>query len=148
MADAPDSIVTASDLRQHIADLEAEKARLLSEKRKKADDAMKKVAEDFVHKSLSEEEIAELRSKIRHAVDNGLMEVMVMRFPSRLCSDKGRAINNALENWPETLPGKASELYKLWVERARDRGFKLRAMIVDYPGGMPGDVGLFLNWSE
>ncbi|MEM1360972.1 MAG: histidine kinase [Pseudomonadota bacterium] len=148
MADTPASMVSAAELRQHIADLEAEKARLLAEKRKKADDAMKKVAEDFVHKSLSPDEIAELRGKIKHAVENGLMEVMVMRFPSRLCSDKGRAINNALEDWPETLPGKARELYKLWLERAKGQGFKLRAMIVDYPGGIPGDVGLFLNWSE
>ncbi|MEM1162636.1 MAG: histidine kinase [Pseudomonadota bacterium] len=140
--------VSAAELRQHIAELEAEKARLLMEKRKKAHDAMEQMAQDFVHQHLSQEELEELRAKVGHAVDNGQMEVMVMRFPSRLCSDKGRAINNALEDWPETLPGKAADFYKLWEERARPQGYKLRAIIVDYPGGIPGDVGLFLNWSE
>lgn len=140
--------VSAAELRQHIAELEAEKMRILAEKRAKADEAMDRMAQDFVHQHLSEDELDDLRSKVRHAVDNGHMEVMVMRFPSRLCSDKGRAINNALENWPQTLPGKAADLYALWEERARPAGYKLRAMIIDYPGGMPGDVGLFLNWSE
>ena len=140
--------VSAAELRQHIAELEAEKMRLLAEKRAKAHEAMEKMARDFVHQHLDDEEMAELRNKVTHAVDNGQMEVMVMRFPSRLCSDKGRATNNALENWPETLPGKAADLYTLWKERGQPAGYKLRAMIVDYPGGMPGDVGLFLNWSE
>lgn len=140
--------ISASELRQHIAELESEKMRLLAEKRAKADAAMDRMARDFVHQHLDEDELAELRTKVKHAVDNGQMEVMVMRFPSRLCSDKGRAINNALENWPTTLPGKAADLYALWEERARPAGYKLRAMIVDYPGGMPGDVGLILNWSE
>jgi hypothetical protein len=26
------------------------------------------------------------------------------------------------------------------------QGYKLRAQIMDFPGGMPGDVGIFLRW--
>lgn len=148
MAEAEPGPISAADLRMHIAELQAEKARLLAEKSKKVDAAMRKMADDFVNQHLTDDELAELRTKIKHAVDNGQMEVMVMRFPSSICTDKGRAINNALENWPETLPSKAHDLYNLWDSQARARGFKLRAMIVDYPGGIPGDVGMFVNWSE
>jgi hypothetical protein len=27
-------------------------------------------------------------------------------------------------------------------------GFKLNAQILDYPGGMPGDIGLYLRWDS
>ena len=26
-------------------------------------------------------------------------------------------------------------------------GFRLKATIITFPGGMPGDVGFFLNWA-
>jgi hypothetical protein len=28
----------------------------------------------------------------------------------------------------------------------RPRGYKLKVQIVDFPNGMPGDVGMFLTW--
>ncbi|MGB0661469.1 MAG: hypothetical protein ACPGNV_14995 [Mangrovicoccus sp.] len=139
---------SAAELRQHMADLQAEKARLLQAKRHKAEEAARSFADDFVHNSLSEDERQEVLAKIRHAVDNGQLEVLVMRFPSRLCSDQGRAINNNLDNWPETLPGKARDLYEAWLERGKPAGYRLRVMIIDFPGGMPGDVGMFINWAE
>lgn len=140
-------VVTAAELRARMAELEAEKQRLLDDKRGKAERAMNDFAQEFVNSHLTQDEIDEVRKKIRHAVDNGLFEVMVMRFPSTLCTDKGRAINNALDNWPETLPGKARDLYETWLERAKPRGYHLRAYIVDFPNGMPGDVGMFINWA-
>jgi hypothetical protein len=27
-------------------------------------------------------------------------------------------------------------------------GFRLAARVLDFPGGMPGDIGLFLVWGE
>jgi hypothetical protein len=32
----------------------------------------------------------------------------------------------------------------------KPNGFRLaaRVRVLDYPGGMPGDVGLFLHWGE
>jgi hypothetical protein len=72
---------------------------------------------------------------------------MIMRFPSALCLDDGRAINNGERDWPETLTGKALEAYTLWERLGRANGYRMIARIVDYPGGIPGDVGLFLDWS-
>jgi len=25
-------------------------------------------------------------------------------------------------------------------------GYKMRAEVLDFPGGMPGDIGLFIGW--
>lgn len=86
--------------------------------------------------------------KLRAAAENGETELMVMRFPNTLCTDNGRAINNTLEGWPETLTGRPRQAYELWRDKLKPAGFGLVAMIVDWPHGMPGDVGFFLTWGR
>jgi len=71
-----------------------------------------------------------------------------MQFPAKLCTDKGRAINNGEPDWPETLQGKAKSFYDFFLERGRPQGFRLKAQILNFPGGMPGDVGLIVSWGE
>lgn len=80
------------------------------------------------------------------AVADGKMEALVYTFPSDFCTDNGRAINNADPQWPETLQGKAKELYDRFKVAAQPQGYKLKAMVVTFPGGIPGDIGFFLNW--
>ena len=75
------------------------------------------------------------------------MEAMVYSFPSDLCTDGGRAINNSDPDWPDTLQGKAKEMYDTFKARIQPQGYKLKAMIINFPGGVPGDVGFFLNWA-
>lgn len=89
-----------------------------------------------------------LLSKLRVAAGQGNTELMVMRFPSALCTDSGRAINNYEAGWPETLIGRPRQAYELWRDKLQPAGFRLRAMIVDWPEGLPGDVGFFLEWGE
>jgi len=89
-----------------------------------------------------------LQAKLRAAAERGQTELMVMRFPNALCTDKGRAINNADPTWPESLTGRPRQAYELWRDQLRDAGFRLNAMIIDWPGGLPGDVGFFLKWGE
>jgi len=38
------------------------------------------------------------------------------------------------------------EFYDSCERYPRPAGYKLRAQILSYPGGMPGDVGVFLHW--
>jgi hypothetical protein len=71
---------------------------------------------------------------------------MVMRFPCELCTDKGRAINNAEAGWPETLIGRPRQAYEFWRNELQPAGYRLTAMIVEWPGGLPGDVGFYLGW--
>jgi len=37
------------------------------------------------------------------------------------------------------------ELYARWCDQLSPRGFHLAARVLDFPGGKPGDVGLFLS---
>jgi hypothetical protein len=83
---------------------------------------------------------------IERAVSNGMTEIQVYRFPNKLCTDGGRAINQQEPGWEETLTGVPREIYQLWNKHFRERGYKLRAEILNFPGGMPGDIGMTLRW--
>ena len=83
---------------------------------------------------------------IERAVASGLTEVLVMRFPNSLCTDRGRAINQQEPGWETTLTGLPKELYDFWDRQLRPLGYKLKVQIVDFPDGMPGDVGMSLKW--
>jgi hypothetical protein len=84
--------------------------------------------------------------KLRKAAERGETDLMVMRFPNELCTDKGRAINNAEAGWFETLTGRPRQAYELWRDQLQPAGYRLSASIVDWPSGLPGDVGFFLSW--
>jgi hypothetical protein len=139
---------TAKDLMGKIALAEAEKAS--EEARKKAAaEAEKKALIDHITKpsGVSDEEgIRRGAAIIQRAANNGLTEVQVYRFPNRLCTDRGRAINQQEPGWEETLTGVPKEIYQLWYKHFRPRGYKLKVQIIDFPGGMPGDVGMTLSW--
>jgi hypothetical protein len=80
-------------------------------------------------------------------VANGLTEVLVYRFPNQLCTDRGRAINQQEAGWETTLTGLPKEMYEFWKRQLQPLGYKIRFQIVDFPGGMPGDVGITLRWA-
>ena len=138
----------AQDLRRKIAMAEAEKA---SEAMRKHmhEEAEKKALLDHLSRpsGVSDEEaIRRASAIIERAVGNGLNEVQVFRFPNVLCTDHGRAINQQEPGWETTLTGIPKEVYELWVRHFRSRGYKLRVQIIDFPGGMPGDVAMTLAW--
>ena len=141
------ALVSAETLRMSILQSEMDKmderraARAAEEKRLHA------FTEDFLHKHVGAEEIAMVQRLVMNAVKDGKMEALVYSFPSDLCSDGGRAVNSNDPTWPETLQGKARELYERYRERAKPQGFTLKAMVINFPGGIPGDVGLFLGWA-
>ena len=35
---------------------------------------------------------------------------------------------------------------EFWREHLQPLGFGLKAEVLEYPGGMPGDIGFFLTW--
>src|ERR1700704_562892 len=98
---------------------------------------------------LSEDEKVKLASTvIQRAVRNGLTEVQVYRFPNSLCIDKGRAINQQEAGWEKTLTGIAKEIFQLWADYLQPRGYRIRYQIIDFPGGVPGDIGITLSWGD
>ena len=94
-----------------------------------------------------EEGIKRAVAIIERAVHNGKTEVQVYRFPNVLCADHGRAINQQEAGWEKTLTGVPKEIYELWYKHFRDKGYKLRVEILEFPNGMPGDVGMTLSWA-
>ena len=40
----------------------------------------------------------------------------------------------------------SKEDYDYFEKELRPAGYKLHAEIISFPGGMPGEVGLFLKW--
>jgi hypothetical protein len=122
----------------------------MDQERKAKEVEQKRLSEftgDFLHNHVTEEEIAMVRRLVMNAVRDGKFEAMVYSFPSELCADGGRAINSSDPSWPETLQGKAREFYERFVQFGKPQGYRLKAMVINFPGGMPGDIGFFLNWA-
>ena len=148
-ADKGFSLPTAQQVMEKLALAEAEKASAAA--KKQADlEAEKKMLLDKLTKpsGVSDEEaLRRVATIIERAASNGLTEVQVYRFPNALCTDHGRAINQQEPGWETTLTGLPKEMYQFWERELRPRGYKLRFQIVDFPGGMPGDVGITLKWA-
>ncbi len=92
------------------------------------------------------EHIKRAAAVIGRAVANGQTEVFIGRFPNLICTDGGRAINQAEPGWEKTLTGVPKELYDFWQKHLRSRGYRLKVQIVDFPDGMLGDIGATLSW--
>ncbi|TIT80681.1 MAG: histidine kinase [Mesorhizobium sp.] len=106
-----------------------------------------KFTESFLKDQVNDNEIAMVRRLVMNAVKNGKYEALVYSFPSDLCTDSGRAINSSDPQWTETLQGKAKQFYQRYLEIAKPQGYRLKAMVINFPGGMPGDIGFFLSWA-
>jgi hypothetical protein len=97
---------------------------------------------------LCEDEKVKLASTvIQRAVRNGLTEVQVYRFPNMLCTDNGRAINQLEPGWEKTLTGIPREMFQLWTDYLKPRGYRIRYQVIDFPDGVPGDIGITVSWS-
>lgn len=149
MTTLDDVIPTAKDLQKRIALAEAEKA-AASARRMAVEDAEKKALLDQFAKPSGvsdEERMKRAATIIERAARNGLTEVLVGRFPNQLFTDRGRAINQAEPGWETTLTGLPKELYDFWAKHLRPRGYRIKFQIVDFAGGIPGDIGVTLNWT-
>jgi hypothetical protein len=149
MAAKPDELLpTAGDVMKKLALAEAEEASKQA-KQIAAAEAEKQALIDRLKQpsGLSDEDAIQRAVKIiERAVSNGRTEVQVHRFPNTLCTDKGRAINQQESGWENTLTGVPKEIYQLWAKYFRSRGYKLRVEIIDFPGGVPGDIAMTLKW--
>jgi hypothetical protein len=144
----PPAGFSASDIRRRMAQREAEKAAAEIARMRAEEDKKKALLEEF-HKPPArtpEQLHALVMQLVSQAAERGEHEVQVYRFPSTLCADSGRAINNFEANWEATLDGRPKLAFDAWRDHLQPLGFGLQARVLDYPGGMPGDIGLFLTW--
>lgn len=147
MSDPKPSVPSASDLRMMLLQKEMEAVDRQSKLRATEEDKRKRFASEFLGGHVTDEEREMIGRLVMNAVKDGKFEALVYSFPSELCTDGGRAINSSRSDWPSTLQGKALELYDRFQTVAKPQGYKLKAMIINFPGGVPGDVGFFLNWA-
>jgi molybdopterin-biosynthesis enzyme MoeA-like protein len=148
-ADKGFSLPSAQQVMEKLALAEAEKASAAARKQSDAEGEKKMLLEKLTKPSgvSDEEALRRVAAIIERAVSNGLTEVQVYRFPNALCTDRGRAINQQESGWETTLTGLPKEMYQFWERQLRPRGYKIRVQIVDFPDGMPGDVGITLKWA-
>jgi hypothetical protein len=141
-------ILSAKELMAKIAKVEGEKASKAMKAHEAAEAEKQALLDRLARPSgLSDDEVMEKAAIIvNRAVENGMTSVQVFRFPNHICTDNGRAINQVEEGWETTLTGVPKEIYEFWKRQLKPRGYHIRYEIIDYPGGMPGDVGIFLSW--
>lgn len=102
----------------------------------------------FEARRLTDADRGDMLSKVKAAFESGQREVMLVSFPSDFCTDGGRRINNRLPGWQDTLPAGAQVFLDFWRDALQPGGFGLGARILTFPGGVLGDVGLFVTWPE
>ena len=130
---------------------DADMDRYLEEKRKL--DEAARAEQEKLHKHFLADEIPadamdRVASMVRKAVEAGEGEALLFQFPSTWLPDEGRSITSHAADWHEHLAGLAQRAYVYFERNLKPKGFGLAAKILDWPNGMPGDVGLFLQWKK
>ena len=138
---------SAADLRRRMAEREAAKAAEEMHRLKEQEEKQRAVMEES-HKppDRTPEQVMELVIQlVNRAADRGERS-SGLPLSNSLCTDRGRRINNSEPDWDQTLEGRPRAGDEFWRDHLRPLGFHLRAQVLEYPGGMPGDIGFFLTW--
>jgi hypothetical protein len=141
-----DDLIKPEELRKATLAKELERARQIAEANKRRDEERKHLQEAFMRQQIEPAGIARLQAALLRAAEHGDNHLQVLTFPSELCTDGGRAINNGDPNWPTTLAGFAQRAYEFYKAELQPNGYRLRAEILNFPGGKPGDVAVTLLW--
>jgi hypothetical protein len=141
---------TAKEIQRQAAIADAEKAERYAQKLAAAEAEKRALIERLGKPSglLEDEKIQLAATVIQRAVQNGLSEVQLYRFPNSLCTDRGRAINQREPGWEKTLTGIPLEIYQFWSDYLKPRGYRILYQIIDFPGGAPGDISIVIAWGD
>lgn len=147
MSITPDSF-SASAIWDHI-----EKKKQADVEARRAQEAAAKAERDLIRQSFTEREVQpdameRIATVVRRAVEHGEKRALLLQFPSEWLPDSGRGLTSHDPNWHERLEGFPRRAYDYYVKQLAPRGFQLQVEILDFPGGMPGDVGWFLTWKH
>jgi hypothetical protein len=139
-------LLTPQQLRKVAEEKAMTEARLAHEHMKKVEEEQKHLREAFMSREIRPEAMSRVMELVRRAAEQGKHEVLIVQFPSDLLTDSGRRVNSFDPEWPVSLQGFAKRAYDYYMEHLKPHGYKLKAQILDFPGGKPGDVGLILGW--
>jgi hypothetical protein len=126
----------------------ADDAKLDEERQERDKKAKQKkdLEEAFMSRELHPEVRDRVNQAIRRAAEQGHTQIQVMTFPATYCNDHGRRINTLDPEWPQSLEGFAKRAYEFYEREMKPLGYKMHCEIISFPGGMPGEVGMFLKW--
>jgi hypothetical protein len=140
------TLLRPQDLNEIISEAEMKKMDEERERRARQKREQRELHEAFVARDIHPQVMDRLNKAVRVAAEQGLKEIQVITFPASYCSDGGRRINNMLPDWPDSLEGFARRAYDYYMKELRPLGYKLHAQVIDFPGGVPGEIALFLKW--
>lgn len=140
------AIATADEFRHLVAEHQRLADAARDEQKRLAKERREQRIKELAAQRLTEAQWREMVGGAKRAAEAGLGECMLIRFPSQLCADGGRAINAPDPHWPDMLRGEPADVFHRWRNELQPRGFKIAAQIVDFPDGLPGDAALFLQW--
>ena len=140
------TVLTPAEIKKRAEEVERQRLREAMDAMKKKQAQEEDLHGAFMNEDLHPEWRERLNRGIAAAVERGQNELMVMRFPAAWTNDKGRAINNFEPDWADSLTGRAARAREVYKQELEPMGYKIKAQILNFPGGMPGEVGLFLCW--
>lgn len=141
-------LLRPQDLQKITEDLDMQRAKKAFDRQKKEEEEQAGLRDVFMSREIHPEAKTRVNNAIRRAAEQGSRQLTVITFPAAYCNDAGRRINNLESDWPQSLEGFAKRAYEYYVAELQPLGFKLTAQIIDYPGGMPGNVALNLSWDR
>lgn len=141
-------LLKPDDLRKIADDLDMAKAKKMMEHMKAEEAERDKLREAFNSQEIHPDVKERVNNSIRRAAEQGNRQMLALTFPAKYCNDQGRRINNMEPDWPQSLEGFAKKAYQYYMAELKPLGYKLHAEIMDYPGGMPGNVGIYLSWDR
>ena len=148
-APSPESasaVLTPNQLRKISEDASMAKAKQAFARMQLEEKARKGLYDAFMSLEPPANAVERVMATARHIAEQGRSEIQVLRFPASYLDDHGRKINNLESDWPTSLTGSAKQAFEFYEKNLKPLGYRARAQILDYPGGMPGDVGLYLVW--
>jgi hypothetical protein len=104
--------------------------------------------------------------RIRRAFERGESELMFASFHCDFCADGGRLVIKAgvppinkptkdeaarlaeEPDWLLTMPDGVRKVHEYGRQNLKPGGFGFAARVISYPGGKPGDIGLFFTWPK
>ena len=148
-----ESFMTAEDIQSYMdrrrAALNADDSATRTEANKARDELIAQLSEPLkLDRQTVHDVVDNLKMRLTTAAERGETEVLMLRFPNALCTDHGRAINNEEPDWPDTLTGRPRQFYEIWRDHLKEADFQLKTMVIDWPDGMPGDIGMYLSWKR
>jgi hypothetical protein len=142
----PEHVISPDELRKTALQKGQLRIQQLAEADQRRAEERHQLQEAFMNRQIRADGVGRLRQALLAAAERGENHLQVFTFPSELCTDGGRAINNSDPNWPSTLVGYAARAFEFFKTELQPQGYRLRAEIINFPGGMPGEVAITLAW--